>query len=93
MPAHFEQATSWVDDEMISRSIVCGPDPRAHIQAILEFARTGFTHVYVHQVGPDQQGFFNFYRQEVLPALGAGEALEGSASGEFAAEGASVGNT
>ena len=26
-------------------------------------------HVYVHQVGPDQEGFFRFYQREVLPRL------------------------
>ena len=24
-------------------------------------------HIYVHQVGPDQEGFFRFYQQEILP--------------------------
>jgi coenzyme F420-dependent glucose-6-phosphate dehydrogenase len=26
--------------------------------------------VYVHQVGPDQEGFFDFYEREVLPNVG-----------------------
>jgi coenzyme F420-dependent glucose-6-phosphate dehydrogenase len=26
-------------------------------------------HVYVHQVGPDQEGFFDFYEAKVLPEL------------------------
>jgi hypothetical protein len=26
-------------------------------------------HVYVHQIGPDQEGFFSFYEREVLPEL------------------------
>jgi coenzyme F420-dependent glucose-6-phosphate dehydrogenase len=68
-PAHFEQATSWVDEETIAQSIVCGPDPRRHIQQIRKFEEAGFTHVYVHQVGGDQDGFFRFYSEEVLPAL------------------------
>jgi hypothetical protein len=29
----------------------------------------GYTHVYVHQLGPDQQGFFSFYESEALPKL------------------------
>jgi len=29
----------------------------------------GFTQVYVHQIGPDQEGFFRFYEREVLPRL------------------------
>ncbi|MCA1691669.1 MAG: TIGR03557 family F420-dependent LLM class oxidoreductase [Actinobacteria bacterium] len=27
----------------------------------------GYDHVYVHQVGPDQEGFFRFYEREVMP--------------------------
>ena len=27
----------------------------------------GYTHVYIHQVGKDQRGFFDFYAQELLP--------------------------
>jgi coenzyme F420-dependent glucose-6-phosphate dehydrogenase len=31
------------------------------------FSEAGYDHVYVHQVGPDQEGFFDFYSREVLP--------------------------
>jgi len=27
----------------------------------------GFDHVYIHQVGPDQEGFFRFCEREILP--------------------------
>jgi G6PDH family F420-dependent oxidoreductase len=68
-PAHFEQATSWVDEDAIAQKIPCGPDPETHIQAIREYSDAGYTHVYVHQVGPDQASFFKFYEREVLPNL------------------------
>lgn len=29
----------------------------------------GFDHVYLHQVGRDQEGFFRFWEQELRPAL------------------------
>jgi len=35
--------------------------------ALGTFASAGFTEVYVHQIGPDQDGFFNFYEDRVLP--------------------------
>jgi coenzyme F420-dependent glucose-6-phosphate dehydrogenase len=68
-PAHFEQATSWVDEDTIAEKIACGPNPQKHVEAIKEFADAGYTHVYVHQVGPDQRSFFQFYEREVLPNL------------------------
>jgi coenzyme F420-dependent glucose-6-phosphate dehydrogenase len=67
LPRHFEQATQLVRDEDISQAIVCGPDASKHRQKIQSFVDAGYTHVYVHQVGPDQAGFFQFYQREVLP--------------------------
>jgi G6PDH family F420-dependent oxidoreductase len=66
-PAHFAQATQTVREDDIADVIVCGPDPAKHIEKIQTFAKAGYDHVYVHQVGPDQEGFFRFYQQEVLP--------------------------
>jgi coenzyme F420-dependent glucose-6-phosphate dehydrogenase len=66
LPSHFEQAAAMVDEEAIAEAIVCGPDPEDHVEAIREFAEAGFDHVYVHQVGPEQNGFIDFYESEVL---------------------------
>jgi hypothetical protein len=37
-----------------------------HVAAIAKFADAGFDHVYVHQVGPEQEAFIRFYESEVL---------------------------
>ena len=68
-PAHIEQASKGVTLEMIKKEIVCGPDPQRHLEGIAEFVKAGFDHVYVHQVGPDQEGFMRFYEREVLPEV------------------------
>jgi G6PDH family F420-dependent oxidoreductase len=67
LPAHFEEAAEMVDEDDIAASVVCGPDPQRHSEAIAEYAEAGYDHVYVHQVGPDQAGFFDFYEREILP--------------------------
>lgn len=68
LPAHFEQATSMLDpSDVDGRSIPCGPDPEKHLKAIRAWADAGFDHVYVHQIGPDQEGFLDFYEREILP--------------------------
>ena len=69
LPRHFEQAAEMVSPDDIAKTVVCGPDPERHLAKIREFAEAGFTHVYVHQVGRDQDGFFRFYRDEILPEL------------------------
>jgi G6PDH family F420-dependent oxidoreductase len=66
-PTHFEQAVQMVKEEDVAQSIICGNDPQRHLEAIEKYRQAGYDHVYVHQVGPDQEGFFNFYQQHILP--------------------------
>jgi coenzyme F420-dependent glucose-6-phosphate dehydrogenase len=67
LPSHFEEAVAMVTEDDVAESVVCGPDLDAHLEGIEAFATAGFDHVYVHQVGPDQAGFLEFYAREVLP--------------------------
>ena len=66
LPSHFEAAAAMVDEEAIAEVVVCGPDPERHLEGIRMFVDAGFDHVYVHQVGPDQDGFMDFYEREIL---------------------------
>ena len=68
-PHDFEAAVAEVTEEQVARQVVCGPAPEAHLAAIARFVGAGYDHVYVHQVGPDQEGFFRFYERAILPAL------------------------
>jgi hypothetical protein len=69
MPSHFEQAVATVRPEDVAEKVICGPDPDAHARAVQEFIDAGYDHVYVHQVGPEQETFLSFYGQEVLSRL------------------------
>jgi G6PDH family F420-dependent oxidoreductase len=68
-PEDFEEAAEMVDEDDVAEVIACGPDPERHLEMIREFEKAGFDHVYVHQVGPDQEGFFRFYEREILPKV------------------------
>ncbi|MAT42413.1 MAG: LLM class F420-dependent oxidoreductase [Anaerolineaceae bacterium] len=68
-PALIEQAASMVRYEDVAEKIVCGPDPKKYLEKIELFAESGFDHIYLHQIGCDQDGFFNFYEKELLPEL------------------------
>jgi G6PDH family F420-dependent oxidoreductase len=68
-PAHFEQAAATVRAEDLAEKVVHGPDPGPYREAIAAFADAGFDHVYLHQVGPDQQGFIDFFARELTPEL------------------------
>ncbi|MBV9809023.1 MAG: TIGR03557 family F420-dependent LLM class oxidoreductase, partial [Solirubrobacterales bacterium] len=66
-PQHFEQATGLVTEEMIAEQTPCGPDIDRHVGALREYADAGFDEVYVQQIGPEQDAFFEVYREHVLP--------------------------
>ncbi|CAN5561178.1 LLM class F420-dependent oxidoreductase [soil metagenome] len=68
-PAHFEQASELVTEEMTGESIVCGPEIDRHVGALRAFVDAGYDEVYVNQIGPDQEAFFATYAKDVLPQL------------------------
>ncbi len=70
-PRHFEQAAQMVGEDDVAQQVACGPDPAVHLEAIKSFVDAGFDHVYIHQVGPDQESFLAFCERELLPALEA----------------------
>jgi G6PDH family F420-dependent oxidoreductase len=74
-PAHFEQLAGMVSEEQVAEAITCGPDPEVHLAGIRKFIDAGYDHVYLHQVGPDQEGFIDFARRELLPRLETAEPL------------------
>jgi coenzyme F420-dependent glucose-6-phosphate dehydrogenase len=69
IPAHYEAAAELLSEDDVAETVICGPDPQRHLEAIRDYEKAGFTHVYVHQVGPDQESFFRFYADEILPQL------------------------
>ncbi|MGI5405040.1 LLM class F420-dependent oxidoreductase [Streptomyces sp. CA-135486] len=70
-PRHFEQASQLVTPDQVQAAVPCGNDVEAHVKALTKYVEAEFDTVYVSQIGKDQRGFFNFYRSEVLPRLGA----------------------
>jgi len=68
-PADFEAAAKLVSEDAVASSIVCGPDPDKYLTEIKSFVDAGFDHIYIHQVGPDQEGFFQFYQRELAAKL------------------------
>jgi coenzyme F420-dependent glucose-6-phosphate dehydrogenase len=67
-PVLFEQACELVREEDLE-SLPAGPDPEPYIEAAREYEQAGFTHIYFHQIGRDQEGFFRFWRGQLQPRL------------------------
>jgi hypothetical protein len=68
-PHHFGQATEIVTKEMVAESMVCGPDPDALIAEATEMIDAGVDHLYFHQIGADQDVFFDAWQRDIGPAL------------------------
>lgn len=69
VPAHFEQASQLVTEDMVAEAFACGPDPERHVAAITKYLEAGFDEVFVTQIGDDQAGFLDFFQREVRPRL------------------------
>jgi coenzyme F420-dependent glucose-6-phosphate dehydrogenase len=72
LPKHYEQAVQNLTEDDVAEVVVCGPDPEKHIAGIRKCIDAGYENVHVDQIGPDQEGFFDFYQREVLPAFRTG---------------------
>lgn len=66
-PRHFEQASSLVTEDATAESVPTGPDVDAYLTTLQEFADAGMDTLYVAQIGPDQQGFFDFWTDRIAP--------------------------
>jgi G6PDH family F420-dependent oxidoreductase len=69
-PESFASATQGVRPEDVARTVPCGPDIKAHVEAFKKYVDAGFTHVALVQVGGDSQPMFlDWAREELVPQL------------------------
>jgi coenzyme F420-dependent glucose-6-phosphate dehydrogenase len=69
LPRHFEQAAERVRVDDLRDKVVAGADVARYVDRIRVYADAGLDHVFLHQVGRDQEPFFGFAERELLPAL------------------------
>jgi coenzyme F420-dependent glucose-6-phosphate dehydrogenase len=69
-PSQFTELAKSVTEDQIAESILCSPDAARHLERIQQYADAGYDHVYIHQVGPDQDGFIDFMARDVMPRVG-----------------------
>jgi hypothetical protein len=66
-PAHFEQACELVTPDMLVTPV--GPNIEAHVASVQAYADAGVDELYVQQIGPDQDAFFDAWAPAVLPCF------------------------
>jgi G6PDH family F420-dependent oxidoreductase len=67
--ALFEQAAELVSLDSMAETMPCGPEIEPIVSAAKEYVDAGFDRVYLTQVGPEQEDFFEFFSTELAPAL------------------------
>ena len=70
-PSQFTDLAKGVTEDQVAEVVLCGPDADKHLERIEEYTKAGYDHVYIHQIGPDQDGFLDFAAREVLPKVGS----------------------
>jgi len=68
-PVNFEAASATVREEDIRGQFACGPDVERHLETIRQFTDAGYDHVVLMNVGPDPDGFLDFFASELRPRL------------------------
>jgi coenzyme F420-dependent glucose-6-phosphate dehydrogenase len=69
LPRHYEQVAELLEPADMAELLSCGPDPEPVIEQVRKYEEAGLDHLYLHQVGPDQEGFFRFWRDELKARL------------------------
>jgi len=67
--ADFEKLGKVLADDAMLGAVVTGPNPEPYRAAIHRAVGAGFGTLYLHQVGPDQDGFLDFARRELQPLV------------------------
>jgi coenzyme F420-dependent glucose-6-phosphate dehydrogenase len=68
-PSDFDAVAESVTPEMATADVPCGPDPEPVLEQIRTWEKAGFDHIAIHQIGPDQEGFFRFWKETLEPKL------------------------
>lgn len=66
---HFDAAASFVRPEDMRKSVDISHDPSWHADNLARYAELGFTTVFCHNVGENQDAFIDVFGEKVLPQL------------------------
>lgn len=68
-PRTFEAAAELVTEDKIAELVTCGSNPEKHLEAIKKYLDAGFKKVSIHNIGPNQEGFFELYKEKIIPNI------------------------
>jgi hypothetical protein len=56
-------------EDMIGEVVPRGRDPERHLETMNQYLKSGFGHLYIDQLGPEQNGIRSFYTHDLAPRL------------------------
>ena len=68
-PVNFEAATASITPDQVRAQVACGPDVDEHLEMARLYARAGFDHLVMMNMGPDPYGFIDFFARELAKPL------------------------
>ena len=68
-PKNFESATEAITTDHMREAFACGPDVERHVEVAQDFVDAGFDHLALISAGPDVDGFFDFFSEELAEPL------------------------
>lgn len=68
-PQLIEQTAKLVTEEAATEHVACGSDLKRHLEVIRPYLDAGFKKISIHNIGPNQEAFFHFYKDKVIPEI------------------------
>jgi hypothetical protein len=65
----FAAASRHLSPETVAQFVSCGPSAERHLQAIDRYIQAGYDHIILTQIGPNQDGFLEFFERELAFCL------------------------
>ncbi|AOW94780.1 LLM class F420-dependent oxidoreductase [Rhodococcus sp. WMMA185] len=65
----FEEASSSIRTADVREVVACGPDVQRHLDVAIPYVDAGFDHLVLVNSGPDVDGFFEFFSNELSEPL------------------------
>lgn len=67
LPQDFEKVSKLISIEDATQRIPIGDNPENILKTIYEYKNAGFDHIYIHQIGENQEEFLKFAKNKILP--------------------------
>lgn len=66
LPQDFQNTAQLVRVEDATKNVPTGADPQSILESIQKYIDAGFSDIYIHNIGPNQEEFIEFASREIL---------------------------